>query len=58
MRASRSRAAVRSAAVAALGGLDVLPGDQRQQRDRGRALLIQLPPGQRGDQRVRIVHQG
>ena len=43
--------------VGALGGLDVLPGDQRQQRQRGRGRLVQVRVRERGHQRVRVVHQ-
>jgi hypothetical protein len=44
--------------VAALGGLDVLPGDQRQQRHRRGGRLGQFRVPDRGHQRVRVVHQG
>ena len=45
-------------AVRALGGLDVLPGDQGQQRQRRGGRLIYLHAAEGGHQRVRVVHQG
>jgi hypothetical protein len=45
-------------AVAALGRLDILPGDQRQQRQRGSRLLVHRFVFQRIDERVRVVDQG
>ena len=48
-------------AVGSLGGFDVLPGDQRQQRQRrGHRLLglVLIDPGERLQQRVRVVDQG
>ena len=44
-------------AVAAFGGLHVLPGDQRQQRHRGGCPAHRGPALQHRDQRVRVVHQ-
>ena len=43
--------------VTALGGLDVLPGDQGQQRHDSGSLLVQLSLCQRRDQPVRVVHR-
>ena len=43
--------------VTALGGLHVLPGHQRQQRQRRGGRLVQLRVRERTDQRVRVVDQ-
>ena len=45
-------------AVGALGGLDILPGDQGQQRQRGGGGLIQLRVPERRYQGVGVVDQG
>jgi len=44
--------------VTAPGGLDVLPGNQRQQTHCRGSVLIQLPAFQRLNQRIGITHQG
>jgi hypothetical protein len=44
--------------IGALGGLHVLAGDQRQQRDRGLGPLVGRRVGDRFDQRACVVDQG
>jgi hypothetical protein len=44
-------------AIGSFGGLNVLPGDQRQQRQRLRSPLVELRLGQRAHDRGGIAHQ-